>query len=142
MSDTGLINRDEEHLRLLAIGHYVFGGFIACLSCLGILYVFFGLLLTGVAVSAHKPDAVPPAVAGLVLAVVGGVMTVIGVTIGLLLVLVGRSLAQRRRYVFCMVMAAIICLSIPFGTLLGVFTIIVLARPSVQARFSLSVPPG
>jgi hypothetical protein len=32
-------------------------------------------------------------------------------------------------------MACIICLSIPFGTVLGVFTIIVLNRPTVKARF-------
>ena len=41
----------------------------------------------------------------------------------------------------CIVMAALACLSMPFGTVLGVFTIIVLARPSVQALFSRPVAP-
>jgi hypothetical protein len=33
-------------------------------------------------------------------------------------------------------MAAVECLFIPFGTVLGVFTILVLQRPTVKAMFS------
>jgi len=33
-------------------------------------------------------------------------------------------------------MAAIACINMPFGTALGVFTLIVLARPTVKALFS------
>jgi hypothetical protein len=35
----------------------------------------------------------------------------------------------------CFVVAAIECIFMPFGTVLGVFTIIVLSRPSVKALF-------
>jgi hypothetical protein len=37
-------------------------------------------------------------------------------------------------------MAAIACLFMPLGTILGVFTIIVLIRPNVKALFEQSAP--
>ncbi len=43
---------------------------------------------------------------------------------------------------FCLVMACVACLFMPFGTVLGVFTIIVLARPSVQTLFSRPAVPA
>ena len=58
-----------------------------------------------------------------------------GWTAAVLLAWSGRCLAQRRRYIFCMVMAAIACLFVPLGTVLGVFTIVVLAKPEVKATF-------
>ena len=36
---------------------------------------------------------------------------------------------------YCFVVAAIECILIPFGTVLGVFTIIALSRPSVKVLF-------
>jgi hypothetical protein len=46
-----------------------------------------------------------------------------------------RYLGQRRRKVFSMVTAGVNCLSFPFGTVLGVFTFVVLSRPSVEASY-------
>lgn len=142
MSEPVLINRDEEHLRLLAIGHYVFGGFVALFSCFGLLYVFIGLVMTAAAATARRPDAAPPVVVGMIFTLIGGLITIFGVTFGALLVLVGRSLTARRRHFFCIVMSAIACLSMPFGTLLGVFTIIVISRPAVLALFRKTDSPA
>ena len=51
------------------------------------------------------------------------------------MVLAGRYLARRERYTFCLVVAGVECMFMPFGTVLGVFTIIVLSRPSVKDLF-------
>ena len=56
-----------------------------------------------------------------------------------LIFLAGRFLAQRRHHTFCVTMAAVQCLFMPFGTILGVFTIVVLNRPSVKQLFA---PPA
>jgi hypothetical protein len=53
----------------------------------------------------------------------------------------GRSLAARKRYTFCIIVAAISCTFFPLGTALGVFTILVLSRPSVKALFENPRPP-
>ena len=39
---------------------------------------------------------------------------------------------------FCFVIACLACMQMPLGTILGVFTIIVLARPSVKEMFDRS----
>ncbi|MSU57397.1 MAG: hypothetical protein EXS35_04325 [Pedosphaera sp.] len=135
MSEPVLINRDEEHLRLLGIGYYVFGGFTALMSCLGILYVFIGLIMMGAAATSHRSDSLPPAFFGLFFAAMGAVFTVIGIGLGSLWIFAGRSLSHHKRHMFCMVMAALICLSVPLGTVLGVFTLVVLSRPSVKTIF-------
>jgi len=46
-----------------------------------------------------------------------------------------RYLAKRRKKTFSIVVAALNCLSLPLGTILGVFTIVVLSRPSVEAIY-------
>ena len=53
-----------------------------------------------------------------------------------LLAIAGRSLAMRKRYMFALVVACVECIFMPFGTVLGVFTIIALSRESVKALFS------
>jgi hypothetical protein len=47
----------------------------------------------------------------------------------------GRFLAHRKYYMFCIVMAAVECLFMPFGTVLAVFTLVVLLRESVKRMF-------
>src|SRR5258708_2102592 len=76
-------------------------------------------------------------------ALFGGFFTAIAVTWMLLawslatcLVIAGRSIADRKRRTFCLVVAgaeAMLCM--PFGTVLGMFTIIVLLRPEVRDVF-------
>ena len=142
MSDPILINRDEEHLRLLSIGHYVFGGCIALISCLGIFYFIIGLVMLVATATQRRSGDVPPVFLGGLFCILGAVIVVVGVTAGLLWIFAGRSLASRRRYMFCIVMAAIACLSMPFGTVLGVFTIMVLTRSSVKAMFVQAATPA
>ena len=48
----------------------------------------------------------------------------------------GRFLARRQHRTFCVVISALNCMSLPLGTALGVFTIIVLQRRSVKTLFA------
>lgn len=56
-------------------------------------------------------------------------------TLAVCVIFSGRFLAAKRNYTFSFIVAALICLNFPLGTLLGVFTIIVLVRPSVKAGY-------
>ena len=53
----------------------------------------------------------------------------------------GNRLKNHTNYTYCLVVDAIACTFVPFGTVLGVFTIIVLVRPSVKALFGIQSPP-
>ena len=59
--------------------------------------------------------------------------------LALFLTFAGRSLSHRKHYWFAFIVSCIECLFVPFGTILGVFTIIVLSRQSVKTLFSIPV---
>ncbi len=50
-------------------------------------------------------------------------------------VLAARGLPERRRRALCIVAAAVNCLQVPFGSVLGVLTLIVLTKPGVRDAF-------
>jgi hypothetical protein len=132
-------NEDAEHLRLLSILYYVWAGLTAVFSCFGFFWiaVVFGFVAT-----ASQDAAGPPAAAiGGFMAIVGVLMIVIALASAAVSAFAGRSLAQRRNHTFCQVAAALACLSFPLGTALGVFTFIVLSRPSVKALFANNSQP-
>jgi hypothetical protein len=66
----------------------------------------------------------------------GAMAIILGWTFAGLLLYTARCLGTKRHYVFCMIVAVLSCLQIPLGTVLGVFTIVVLARPSVKELFA------
>jgi len=70
-----------------------------------------------------------------------GAAIALGVALAVGTFLAGRSLAERKRHLFCLVMAGInAAICTPFGTVLGIFTIIVLLRPSVKQAFGVATP--
>jgi hypothetical protein len=129
------MNNDQEHLRLLSIFHYIVAGIIGLFACFPIVHLVLGIaIVTGRLPTRPNQEGVPPAV-GWLFIVLAGLMIVAGWALVAALVVAGRSLARHTNYMLCLVVAAIECSFIPFGTVLGVLTIIVLLRPSVKQRF-------
>lgn len=50
----------------------------------------------------------------------------------------GRLFDQRRAYPSCKVVALLACIAVPVGTALGLYTLAVLARPSVKQLYRVS----
>ena len=124
--------QDAEHLRLLSIFHYVVAGLAALFACFPIVHLVVGLLLTTGALGDDDPGA---RVVGLLFAVIGALVILAGWTFAVLVMLCGRYLSGRRNYTYCLVMGGVECLFMPFGTVLGVFTLLVLTRESVKRMF-------
>ena len=128
-----MVNQDEEHLRMLSILYYIWGGLTACFSCLGVVYVIMGGIFM---VAASQQQNAPPAWFGAIFSIFGVLMVLlIGAMAGLTL-WTGRNLQQRKRYTLCLIVAGVSCPSVPLGTALGVFTFVVLSRPSVKQLFN------
>ena len=127
---------DIEHLRLLSIFYYVKGAISAVFACIPIMHVVLGLIMLVAPQAFGHGNDQPPAFVGLLLMFLGGFFILFGWTFAVLVLIAGRCIARRRHYTFCFVVACIELPSIPFGTLLGVCTIIVLNRASVRALFS------
>jgi hypothetical protein len=132
------MDRDTEQLNLLAIFHYVVAGLAALFSFFPLLYTTVGAIFIFAARhgTAKPGEDLPPEFLGWIFAVLGSVLFLIGLSMAICILIAGRSLALRKRYPFALVMACIECLFIPFGTILGVFTIVVLSRESVRGLFS------
>ncbi len=135
---------DEDQLRLLSIFHYVVAGFAALFSCLPIFHIVIGLMLVFAPGKLDGGNSAPPAIFGWLFACVGAALVLAGWSFAVLVFLAGRFLAKQTRYTFCLAMAGVQCMFVPFGTVLGIFTIIVLMRESVKADFSIksAVPLG
>ena len=129
------MHRDIEQLNLLAIFHYVVAGLAALFSFFPLLYTAVGVIFIFAARhgTAKPGEELPPEFLGWIFAVLGLVLFLIGIAIAICILIAGRSLALRKRYSFALVIACIECLFVPFGTILGVFTIVALSRESVKA---------
>ncbi|GAB3103904.1 hypothetical protein [Lysobacter terrae] len=139
MSATESISpQDRQHLDLLGIFHYVVAGLGALFSLFPVIHLVIGLaMVTGHMNDLHaKPGEPDPALFGWFFVAFAGVFIACGLTFSALLAYAGRCLRQRRRYTFCLVMAAISCAFMPFGTVLGIFTLIVLTKPAVKPSFA------
>ncbi len=131
---------DGEHLKLLYWGYIISGAFTAIFSVLGLFYAAMGGLM-GIAIAqsaeaASKSGGSPPAFVGALLAAFGLAFFVVGATVTILKFVTARNLSRRKSRTFCMVIAGLTCLGIPYGTLLGIMTFIVLGRESVAKLFA------
>ena len=127
-------SQDVEHLRLLTIFHYVFAGITALFSCFPIIHVVIGILMLSGKMG-HGQN--PPRAVGFIFLIAGLFIILLGWALAGCMFLVGRNLAARKNYTFCFVAAAIECIFVPIGTVLGVFSILVLQRPSVKTLFQV-----
>ena len=132
------MNQDAEPLRLLSIFHYIVAGLAGLFAFFPLFYTTVGAILIFAARhGTPKPgEELPPEFVGWIFAVVGSLLCLLGIAIAICILVAGRSLAKHTRYWFAFIVACIECVFIPFGTILGVFTIIVLSRESVKTLFS------
>ena len=153
-SETVIITR--ERLRFLAIGYYVRGGVIIVFSSFLLIYVVMLSAFSFIPESKWKPSPTPtPSVSTfswptphppnseappviffrIIAGIIGGVM-LLGWTFGALTLYAGRSIQKRKHKALIYVMAAVNCMFVPYGTLLGVFTFIILGSPPAIEEFS------
>ena len=134
---------DAEHLQLLTIFHYVVAGLATLFAMFPLIHLAMGLFFVFGAKHISGPGQTPPpAWLGLIFVIAASAFILLGLTLAVLIFAAGRSLSQRKRYKFCLVIACVECLFMPFGLVLGVFTIMVLNRPSVKKLFGVVTSPG
>src|SRR5438045_2124441 len=83
-----MVSRDVEHLRLLAIFHYIVGGIIAVFSSCGLIHFTMGLVMAlnpnafGPPAGSSGGGAPPPAFVGWLFAGFAGLFVLAGWTLG------------------------------------------------------------
>ncbi len=131
---------DEEHLRLLRLGYLVVGANTATLVLIPLAIVAMGVFTLALPSDLAPDTALNPILSGWFLVVVGAAATVFMAVTGVMKLMTARALRLRRSRAFCLVTAALSCVAMPYGTVLGVFTFSVLARPGVAAQFAARAP--
>ena len=130
-----LVDRDQEHLDLLKLSYYILAGTTGFFSLFALIYIGLGALIASGVMSPMPGNPSDPRLMGLIFLFIGLAVLLVGLTITFLTYWAGRCLRDRRHRTFCIFIACLCCLHLPFGTAIGVCTFIVLGRPSVRALF-------
>ncbi|MEO0508313.1 MAG: hypothetical protein AAF065_00455 [Verrucomicrobiota bacterium] len=131
-------NEDDSHLDGLAIGHYVVGGIAAFFACMPLIHMGIGIAVLSGIEMADDTGQPAPMWFGWLFFLIGLFAFLFGQAISVAIIFSGRFLKRRKHYMFSFVIACIACAFMPFGTVLGVLTIIVLSRKSVKSLYGLS----
>lgn len=127
----------NEQLRLLSIFHYVVGGLHALFASFGLIHFFIGLsIILYPAGWAEGNGGGPPPLFGFLFAGIGAVFVLAGWILGGLTILSGRFISRRVHRTFSIVMGAVNCALFPFGTVLGVFDIILLTKDETKQLYA------
>jgi len=128
-------NEDSKNIDLLSMFHYILGGITALFSCIPFIHVFMGLAIASGKFFNEGNSSGPPPIFGWLFVVVGAIFILIGWSTAVCMIISGRKLKRRKNRIFCMVVASIECMFMPFGTILGVFTLIALSKDSIKEVF-------
>jgi hypothetical protein len=130
---------DDEHIKLLAIFHFVVAG----LALLAIVFLLFHYCIMSTVFSNHgiwtAQENAPSLPKDFFKVFIwfyisfGFIFAVASV----LNFLSGLFLRRKKHRTFSLVVGGIDCLQVPFGTALGVLTMIVLSRPSVRQKYDV-----
>jgi hypothetical protein len=126
------MNKDKQNVKLLSIFHYILGVVIALFFSIFLLHIASGIsILCG-------PGSERPVQTFMGFIILPGSMMLCGWALAVCIFIAGSKLARYRARTYCLVIAGIECMFMPFGTVLGVFTIIVLMKDSVRELFETS----
>ena len=131
------MNETEKQLDLLGLFHFILGGLTALFACLPLIHVGVGAaLLRG----AFDSGEAAPRFVGWTFVLMGSLFVLGGWALAAAMVAAGRMLRRRKSRTACQVIAALECLLMPLGTLLGVFTLMALSQDRAQELFDAPPP--
>lgn len=125
--------KDEKQLDQLSLGFKIYAAINALFSSFPIIHLIIGIMIVSGALDGGT-DA-PPEFFGWFFIIIASFFILIGYAVSICNFFAGRFLKERRNYTFCFVMSCINCTFMPIGTVLGIFSILVLARDSVKEIF-------
>lgn len=136
---------DADHLRVLAICHHITAGLTLLMSgFIPLHYAIMKMVFTNPEMMKPKPGqpAMPfdPAEFFALFQWFYVIAAVFMLGAVVVTVLSGRFIQRRVNRLFSLIAAGFLCMFFPFGTVLGVFTFIVLTRESVRRLYLETTP--
>jgi len=125
--------QNPNYLKALATAHFVLAGLGYLFSFLPLIHIAFGIyFLFNVSVSGN---AAPPPFMAWMFIVFGAFAILTGLALSTCILTCGLLLRRRKQYWMCFALACVECVLTPFGTILGVLTIVTISSESMKAEF-------
>jgi hypothetical protein len=129
---------DLQHLKLIGIFHYVLGGLaVIGIAFLLVHYMIMNTVFSNPKIFQNQPNQPPfdPVQFWHVFIWMYVLVGAWGIASLIANVVSGFCIQTRRARMFSLVVAGFNCINFPFGTALGIFTFIVLLRPSMPGIY-------
>jgi hypothetical protein len=128
-----------ENVKLLAIFHWIVAVMAGLFGLFPLIYVGFGTAILHGVFASHRQQAPPPFLGWMMIGI--GLAFCLGfLAYAIALGFAASCYSQHRRWTYCLVVAVVSCAWFPFGTMLGAFSILTLARPETKALFGEGLP--
>jgi hypothetical protein len=133
------MNDDVRYLNLIAAFHIIAGLVAGIFSCLPLINLSMGLsMLSDIPKMIVQDIALSPfALLPIMFTLLPILIMVIGWMFAVAMLLNGYYIKNRLWHTYCLVIGGVETIFMPFGTILGVFTIIVLTKPNIKKLFDL-----
>jgi hypothetical protein len=127
---------DADHLRLLGVFHFVIAGLlVVALGFLVLHYFFLRVFIANPEMWKNQKGMPPPAEFFAIFKWFYLIFGVVLIVTAIANLLSGLFLQRRKHRTFSLVVAGMDCIQFPLGTVLGVFTFVVLLRDSVREAY-------
>ena len=133
---------DHEHLRLLEVFHYISGGLTILFSSLFIFHlVFMSYFMMNPDLFPSKAEVTgdfhPEQFLSFFLFIFG-FLVILGIAFGIAQILSGRFMKKRKNRLFSVIVSIPNVLFIPYGTILAIFTLVVLDKKTIKQIYDSS----
>ncbi len=128
------MTHDERVLDLLGVFHYVVGALMILGASIFLIHLAMGVAMVTGQFPEGGGDA-PPQFMGWMFIVIPGLLILVAWTLAAFIIYAGKSLRRRTGHGLCLAMAGIECIFMPFGTILGIFTLVTLMKEDVRLLF-------
>ena len=130
------INGNSQNLTLISIFHYVLAAMIYLKGCFAFVMMMIGTIaVMGVLHDQPHDMEVALVVLGLIFFAGPLVFMLLCFALATMVLLAGKRISQRMNLQFCQIIAGLECLCVPFGTILGVFTLMHLTKDETKEEF-------
>jgi len=132
------MNEDNHYLDLISLFHFIVAGIAGLFSCLPLFNLFIGIpMLRDVpyAFLQHEYFSQQVLVPFIMFILLPTGMAVIGWMFAIAVALNGYYIKNRTWLKYCMVISGIETIFTPLGTILGVFSIVLLTKPNIRVLF-------
>ena len=128
---------NNEHLNLLSIFYFIYGGLTIFVSFILLLYagIFSFIFSSG---NINKITDNTNELSDFPFGIITGIFIILFFVVlsyGILFIIAGLKMRKKQNRVFSMVIGIIAMLSFPLGTVLGVFAIIILSKDTVIEQY-------